>query len=120
MMELKEELKRQRVKHIISSYHLAGNDGDPFDAVLAMLLDEYPTPLVELAIAETLVMNWLSVPMPKGCAFLTQVQEHLTLSDHPPECGDRSRPHIHSSITPAQFQHITGLDPSPIFGFPSP
>jgi hypothetical protein len=116
-MELKEKLKRQRVKYIVSSYQLDHVDRDQFNIVLDMLLQEYPAPLVELAIAETLVANWLTVPMPKGCAFLSQTQSYLKAWEtHVASChADFAQAHIHCSLTPEQFQQITGLDPTPVF-----
>jgi hypothetical protein len=117
LMELKEELKRQRIKYIVSSYQLDRVDADQFDAVLDMLLADYPAPLVELAIAEALVENWLTVPMPKGCAFLNQIHDYLKAWENS-DAQSAAAPAlpIHCSITPNQFQQITGLDPSPVFG----
>jgi hypothetical protein len=148
-VDLQEALRRQRVKYIVSSYQLDQPDQHQFDAVLELLLTEYPTPLIELAIAETLVANWLTVPLPKGCAFLSQTQDYLRVWQ---ACIDRSREnrgerdlaesdnreankdnrrseildetlgetfaevHLWCSLTAHQFQQITGLDPTPIFG----
>lgn len=106
-MEFKEQLQQQRVKHIVSSYQLAGNDRETFHRYLDTLFLAYPLPLIELALVETLVDNWLRVPMTKGCEFLAQAHEHLAA------WKDSA---IATTIAPEQFQQITGLDPSPIFG----
>lgn len=106
-MELEEQLKRQRVKHIVSSYQLDGDDKEAFHRYLETLFITYPPPLIELALVETLVNHWLKVPMTKGCAFLAQAHEQLV---------DWSDCTIATTIAPEQFQQITGLDPSPIFG----
>ncbi|QZZ19876.1 hypothetical protein J5X98_21600 [Leptothermofonsia sichuanensis E412] len=106
-MELGEQLSRQRVKHIVSSYQLEGNEAETFNSSLEDLLRAYSAPLIELALVEVLVDSWLQVPMAKGCRFLTKVQEHLKAWE-----GQE----IVSAIAPEQFQQITGLDPTPIFG----
>jgi len=106
-MELQERLDRQRVKHIVSSYQLNGNDVSRFDTYLESLLQCYPAPLIELALTETLVDHWASVPLVRGLDFLTQAHNKLKAWESQP---------IISTITPEQFQQITGLDPAPIFG----
>ena len=106
-MEIAEHLKRQRVKYIVSSYELDGSEPEAFNQYLDTLLTQYSSSLVELALAETLVTNWLSVPLVRGCGFLKQVQALLE------RWADQTRIH---TITPDQFQQITGLDPTPIFG----
>lgn len=106
-MELGEQINQQRVKHIISSYQLDGEEGESFLIYLNELFLAYPTPLIELALVETLVSNWLTVPMVKGHSFLKQVHEQLKTWENQ---------EIFSSIAPDQFQQITGLDPTPIFG----
>ncbi|HEY9699827.1 MAG TPA: hypothetical protein V6D10_21390 [Trichocoleus sp.] len=106
-MELWEQISKQRVKHIVSSYQLGGSETGSFDAYLEELLNCYPRPLIELALIETLIDQWLSVPLMRGIAFLTQT--HHKLRDW------ESKP-IVSTITPEQFQQIAGLDPTPIFG----
>ena len=106
-MELREQVNQQRVKHIISSYHLAGNHPVEMDGYLEELFQTYATPLIELALVETLVDHWLQLSTVRGIEFFRQA--HAKLKDweaHP----------IVSTITPDQFQQITGLDPSPIFG----
>lgn len=118
-MDIEQQVKQQRVKHIISSYHLAeashgpvaganaADDLEKFNAYLTQLLGLYPSPLVELALVQTLAQGWLRVPMLRGVPFLAVVEKQLQ--------GWQQGPII-TSITPDQFQQITGLDPSPIFG----
>lgn len=105
-MEMQEEISRQRVKHVVDSYQLAGEDGD-FDDYLEDLMRVYPMPLVELAIAETLVDRWLFIPMVRGFTFLVQVHQRLKSWESQS---------VVSTLTPEQFQQITGLDPHPVFG----
>lgn len=109
-MELGEQIKQQRVKHIVRSYQLEGNETEAFYENLNQLLSLYPAPLIELACVEVLVHHWLRVPMPRGCEFLAQVHEQLK------QWEDRG---IATTIAPEQFHQITGLDPGPIFGFPN-
>ena len=106
-MSIRNQIARQRVKHIVSSYQLAGQDEMQFATCLDALLHSYPLPLIELALVETLVDGWAAIPLVRGLAFLKQVHSKLNAW----ETGS-----IASTITPAQFQQITGLDPSPIFG----
>lgn len=108
-MEIREKLNQQRVKHIISSYQLGGDEGSQFDTYLEELLQIYPNPLVELALVETLIDQWLTVPLTKGIEFLSQTHSKLKAWENQP---------IVSTITPEQFHQIAGLDPSPIFGSP--
>lgn len=105
-MKIAEQLGQQRVKHIVSSYQLDGNEAR-FDDDLANLLCHYPAPLVELALAETLIDNWLSIPMVRGQAFLAQVYQRLKSWEEQT---------ISTTLTPQTFQQITGLNPGPIFG----
>lgn len=112
-MEIREQLSRQRVKHIASSYQLGGNEAEEFDSGLEELLNIYSTPFIELALVEVLVANWSTVPLVRGMGFLSRVRQQLQVWEGQP---------ITSRITPEQFQQITGLDPSPVFGpseFPS-
>ncbi|NEQ30970.1 MAG: hypothetical protein F6K04_08195 [Leptolyngbya sp. SIO4C5] len=73
---------------------------------LSCLLDCYSTALVELALAEILVKNWLRYPMIRGVSFLMQVHEKLKNWETQP---------VMSVLTPTQFQLVTGLDPEPVF-----
>jgi hypothetical protein len=106
-MEIREQLSRQRVKHIVSSYQLGGDEVTRFDGYLEDLLQNYPRPLIELALVETLVDAWLVIPMVRGMAFLSQAHDKLRVWESQP---------IVSTVTPEQFQQIAGLDPAPIFG----
>ncbi len=108
-MDLAEQISHQRVKHIVSSYHLDGEDGSTFAKQLQDLLITYPSPLMELALVEILVEQWLTIPPVRGLAFLTQVQQKLLLWEQQP---------ITTTITPEQFEQISGLNPDPIFGSP--
>jgi hypothetical protein len=106
-MDLRTAINRQRILHIIRSYQLHGNDCAAFQAHLTDLLRQYPTPLIELSLVETLVDHWLNVPPLQGLPFLRQAHTILKQWEDQPIC---------STLTPGQFQQITGLDPSPIFG----
>jgi len=119
-MELKAVVKRQRIKYIISSYRLDEANAPEFDAYLEALLDAYPWPLVELALVETLINSWLQVPMKRGYEFLTQTHERLQIwEQYALEQGETVACAIATPVTPDQFQQITNLDPSPIFGLPN-
>lgn len=115
-MEVQEAVKRQRVKYIISSYRLDEANSQEFEDYLEMLMAHYPWPLIELALVETLIHNWVQVPMKRGYKFLTQVHEQLQIWERYVLIQTETAPSIASTITPEQFQQITNLDPSPIFG----
>ncbi len=107
-MEVGSQLSRQRVKYIVSSYGLDGTEVDSFSRYLNALLESYPMPAVELALVEVLVENW-SKPFPsRGLLFLEQVTDLLRAWKEAASVAVR--------VTPDQFQQITGLDPSPVFG----
>lgn len=106
-MDIQEEVSQQRVKYIVSSYGLVGNESSQFNTYLDELLGSYPSPLIELALVETLVDHWITVPMLRGIAFLAQAHEKLKAWQQQA---------IVSTITPEQFQQIAGLDPAPVFG----
>lgn len=106
-MEIQEQLNRQRVKHIVSSYQLFGNEVEAFDTQLEALLKTYSSALIELALVETLTEQWSNIPMERGLSFLAQTQDKLKSWEQQP---------IISKITPEQFQQITGLNPLPVFG----
>ena len=113
-MDLHDHLNQQRVKHIIDSYQLNGDDTERFNRYLNELFQTYPAPLIELALTETLVDGWASVPMKRGVDFLNKSHDKLKEWDITS---------IVSTVTPDQFQHVTGLDPQPVFGsseFPPP
>ncbi len=115
-MDFQEAVKRQRVKYIISSYRLDEANSQKFDDYLEMLMTHYPSPLIELALVETLLNNWLQVPMKRGYEFLIQAHEQLQTWEQYALIQTETAPSIASTITPEQFQQITNLDPSPIFG----
>ena len=109
-MELKQRIGHQRVGHIVDSYSLVGHNDDDneaihFEAYLQDLLSRYPHGLVELALVETLVKSWLTIPMEKGVAFLTKA--HNQLKAWQQDCQQRP---ITISLTPSQFTQITGLE----------
>ena len=107
MEEVQQRIGQQRVKHIVDSYLLKGTDDpDSFNAYLNDLLAHYPHGLVELALVETLVKNWLQVPMQKGIPFLATARERLQQWQAEP-VNERS---LHSQLTPSQFAQVTGLD----------
>ncbi len=106
-MKLQDHINQQRVKHIVDSYQLDGNDGDRFSNYLSELVEDYPAPLLELAITEALVDGWASVPMVRGVEFLSKAHDKLKEWVANP---------IVSTVTPEQFHHVTGLDPTPVFG----
>lgn len=105
-MVLQEKINQQRVRHIVQSYQLDGGES-AFFLYLEELIQRYPLPLIELSLVETLVENWLTVPFARGEAFLTQAHVRLQQWEQAP---------IVSSLSSAQFNAITGLDPAPIFG----
>ncbi len=106
-MNLYERVSQQRIKYIVQSYRLEGEEKAGFFAYLDNLMQAYPLPLIELSLAEIIVENWLSVPFNRGIGFLAQVHARLQHWEIQP---------IVSTLTSAQFSSITGLDPSPIFG----
>lgn len=105
-MDIWEALKRQRVKHIITSYQLDGAEPEPFADYLNGLFSLYSPSLIELALAETLLNEWLNLPTLRGCDFLARAHHRIQQWETCP---------IALTITPAQFQQITGLTPDPIF-----
>jgi hypothetical protein len=114
--QLNHHLNQQRVKHIVSSYQLAGTeDVDSFEQYLADLLHAYPSALVELALVETLVDCWVRLPVVRGCEFLAIAHDYLQDWDDRRHPRSREQPIAHT-IAPEQFRQITGLDPTPVFG----
>jgi hypothetical protein len=106
-VSLSQRLAYQRIEHILDSYQLWGEETVAFQEKLQVWLEQFPGPLVELALVETLIECWLRVPLPRGLAFLAVVECHLARWQQQP---------IVSSITPQEFEQISGLDPRPIFG----
>lgn len=106
-MEVQQRIGQQRVQHIVDSYLLAGTENpDGFNNYLDDLLVQYPHGLIELALIETLIENWLRVPMQKGVPFLTSAHKRLKQWQSA-STAERS---LHSQLTPSQFSQITGLD----------
>ncbi|MEO1400205.1 MAG: hypothetical protein AAFV72_03010 [Cyanobacteria bacterium J06635_1] len=105
-MEMQARISRQRVKHIVDSYRLEGEDTSAFNTYLASLLDESPSPLIELALVEAIANGWSIIPMPRGIDLLAQVHERLKQWQQQP---------VKSLVTPAEFEQITGLDSAVVF-----
>ena len=103
---LQQRIGQQRVQHIIDSYLLKGNEPEAFDTYLHHLLGQYPDGLVELALVETIVRNWLTIPMQKGIPFLTIAHDQIKQWQQGVQ---------NISLTHSQFQQITGLDPETAF-----
>ena len=111
-MDIQSEVSRQRVKHIVDSYHLQGDEVALCEGYLDELIELFPMPAVELALVETLLKNWLTIPMPRGKVFFEQAHELLKLWKESSE--------VDTTVSIEQFQQITGLDPAPVFGPESP
>ncbi len=105
-MTLQQQVDRQRVKYIVSSFRLAGDETARFDDRLEALIENYPLAWLELALAEVVVLNWLIVPMPRGLAIIRQVQSLLRQWE---------RHGVTHLLNPQEFQRVTGLDPNPVF-----
>lgn len=110
-MEIWEEISRQRVKYIVDSYQLAGDDDEYFDDYLEELLQAYAPPQIELALVEILTESWQHFPLMRGVAFLERSHNLLKSWENKA---------IAPSISAAHFRLITGLDPTPIYGEISP
>ena len=111
-MDVQQRIGQQRVKHIVDSYLLSGSDDtDAFNTYLDELLAQYSHGLIELALVETLIENWLRVPMQKGIPFLTIAHEKLKQW----QTETPSNRSLHYQLTPSQFSQITGLDPEIAF-----
>ena len=95
-MELKQQIEQQRVKHIISSYQLEGEDAIGFHQYLNDLLATYPSPVIELALVEVLV-GWLAT---------VANAEGLRVPDADP----RSH-HFLARTQPHQFDRARGISP---------
>ena len=106
-MEVWEEISRQRVKYIVDSYQLGGDDDEDFDEYLEDLLQAYAPPQIELALVEILIESWRVTPLIRGVVFLERSHELLK--------GWENKP-IAPHISPTHFRLITGLDPTPVFG----
>ncbi|MCA6554211.1 MAG: hypothetical protein ACK5EU_14750 [Pseudanabaena sp.] len=106
-MEIWEEISRQRVKYIVDSYLLAGDDDEYFDDYLEDLLQAYPPPQIELALVEILIEGWRYFPLQRGVPFLERSHNLLKSWENKT---------ITPNISATQFRLITGLDPTLIFG----
>ncbi|TYQ27141.1 hypothetical protein PseudUWO311_09060 [Pseudanabaena sp. UWO311] len=106
-MEVWEEISRQRVKYIVDSYQLDGNDDEDFDEYLEDLLQAYTPPQIELALVEVLIESWRVTPLIRGVVFLERSHELLKDWENKPTA---------QHISPIHFHLITGLDPTPVFG----
>ncbi|MBE7382021.1 MAG: hypothetical protein F6J95_011485 [Leptolyngbya sp. SIO1E4] len=96
-------IQQQRLHHIVESYSLAGEELETFAPKLDLLVKDYPGFLIELALVEVLVQNWLRYPMPRGLLFLEQVRDRLQ--------AWQEAAMVSSGVTPEQFEQITGLTP---------
>ena len=96
-------MQQQRLQHIINSYSLAGEDVEPFLTKLNLLREDHPWFLIELALVEILVQNWLRYPLPRGLPFLEQVAARLQ--------EWQATPKVPEFLTPNQFEQVTGLAP---------
>lgn len=103
----RHQAHRQRMRHIVSSYHLDQGESPLCWAYLEDLLRSYPAPLIELALVETLVAHWLRLQYLRGLPFFQKTHQQLQTWEADP---------IVSTLTPGEFYGITGLDPQPIFG----
>jgi len=116
-MTLQQQIQQQRIKHIISSYQLDGENRESCNACLSAMLQLYPAGLIELALVETIVQSWARVPMVKGIEFFQQVETLLNRWQTNSQAPLHEVPAV--SFDPTEFQFVTGLDASPIFGSPS-
>ena len=94
-------IQQQRIQHIVDSYSLAGRELAAFKECLDAILNVYSYSMLEWALVDVLVQNWLRYPLPRGVAFLHQVERCLQSWS---EAGM-----IASTLTPEQFELIAGL-----------
>ena len=109
-MEVQQHISQQRVQHIVDSYCLAELEIEAFQTYLSELFGQYSHGLIELALVETLVRSWLTIPMQKGVPFLAAAHSRLKRWQSEPVENL-----LTTRLTPSQFSHITGLDPEPAF-----
>ena len=105
-MQKKEFNHGQRIQHIVTAYGLTGEDPERFNGYLSQMMATFPLPLIELALVETLVRQWLQVPLKRGLAFLEQAHAMLV---------QWQQQMFEIRVTPPTFEMITGLDPTPLF-----
>lgn len=103
--KLRPHLDGRRPWHIVESYRLFGDEDAVCRPVFQDWLEEVPTPLVELALVETLVVAWATVPMPRGRMFVERARRWL---------GRWLEGQQSIRIQPSQFRAVTGLDPLPV------
>ena len=101
-----EDAYHQRIHTIVTSFDLTGYDPESFDLFLNSLKGQVPLLLLELALVETLVKEWLRIPFERGVTFLEATQDLLQL-------WQKGR--FECRLTPLHFELITGLDPTPTF-----
>ncbi|MEO0539876.1 MAG: hypothetical protein AAFZ80_03310 [Cyanobacteria bacterium P01_A01_bin.105] len=106
-MEMQALIDRQRVKYIVDSYSLRGDEAVLFDSRLEALLTAHPSALLELALTEILTESWLIVPMQRGLVYLDSVTHRLQ---------DWRTHGLKLRLTASQFEQITGLDATATFG----
>ncbi|HEY9888333.1 MAG TPA: hypothetical protein V6D02_08025, partial [Candidatus Obscuribacterales bacterium] len=87
--------------HIVDSYTLAGQDLEVFEPQLAKLTQHYAYQAIELALVEVLVSNWVRYPLPRGMAFLAQVEACLQ--------SWQTADQVATTLTATQFEQVTGL-----------
>ena len=142
-MDIQERINRQRVHHIVASYQLDGDDGDAFAELLTQLLETYCQSLIELSLLESIVKGWSEIPMQKGLPFLHGVHDRLRAWQPDLDISSQASTPLNTrnpaflgvisvdvkasdtpaitpesigiTITPGQFEQITGLDASLVF-----
>lgn len=108
--DLQQRISRQRIQHIVDSYMLAGDEPVASQTYLQDLLSQYPHGLIELALVDTLIKNWLTIPMPKGVPFLATAHEQIKQWQIEQQQSTQT-----VNLTHSQFHQITGLDPNTAF-----
>ncbi|MBD2149327.1 hypothetical protein H6F44_04195 [Pseudanabaena sp. FACHB-1277] len=106
-MEIWEKISRQRVRYIVDSYQLEGEDNADFDDYLEDLLQAYAPPQIELALVQVLSESWQTVPIVRGVNFLERSHQLLKTWENSI---------INTKVSPLHFHLVTGLDPTPVFG----
>jgi hypothetical protein len=105
-MEISQFSYQQRIDIIVTSYNLAGYDTSAFEEHLHTLMGQVPLLLLELAMVEIVVRQWLKVPFERGVLFLERTYHLLALWQ---------QGQFDSALTPFHFEMVTGLDPTPTF-----
>ncbi|MEM8503417.1 MAG: hypothetical protein AAF716_09720 [Cyanobacteria bacterium P01_D01_bin.1] len=107
---LQQRINQQRVQHIVDSYLLASSEPKAFETYLRELLHQYPHGLIELALVDTLIKSWLTIPMQKGVPFLAIAHQQIKQWQIEQQQSTQT-----ISLTRSQFRQITGLDPNSAF-----